>query len=315
MDATRKIRNCLNMKITLMHCIGRDVLNFMMQGKLVLWLIFAILSVPFSASAAPEDKPPFYKISWHGQYAFLLGSIHVGKADFYPMASPIEKAFANSTALVIEADIEKADTVSLLAQYGTASPEMQQKAQQNTAHYCQKMQPLCNAIQPFAPWLQAAQISMVRFAGLGYTAEQGVDATFSDNRQSKALLELESVAFQFELISSFKEKTQLQMLDEAVNATDHEMIELIQAWRTGDEVGLAAIMEQQAGDEDELLSKLLWQRNHSMSDKMLLMMQQQSDEQLFFIIGAGHLVGQQNIPDLLRQQGATVQACWQQRCI
>ena len=123
------------------------------------------------------------------------------------------------------------------------------------------------------------------------------------------------MAFQFALISSFTEKTQLQMLDEAVNATDHEMIELIQAWRTGDEVGLAAIMEQQAGDEDELLSKLLWQRNHSMSDKMLLMMQQQSDEQLFFIIGAGHLVGQQNIPDLLRQQGATVQACWQQRCI
>ncbi|MCW3171334.1 TraB/GumN family protein [Shewanella subflava] len=298
-----------------MHWFSCDVLKLPLRGKCALWLIFAILSLPFSASAAPEDKPPFYKVTWHGQDAFLLGSIHVGKADFYPMAKPIEAAFAKSTTLVIEADIEKADTASLLAQYGTASEELLQKAQHTTARYCQQMQPLCNAIKPFAPWLQAAQISMVRFANLGYSADLGVDARFASNRQSKTLLELESVAFQFELISSFKEKTQLQMLDEAVNATDDEMRALIQAWRTGDEVGLAAMMEQQAGGEDELLSQLLWQRNHTMSDKMLLMMQQQSDQQLFFIIGAGHLVGQQNIPDLLRQQGATVQACWQQSCI
>ena len=181
--------------------------------------------------------------------------------------------------------------------------------------HCQQMQPLCAAIKPLAPWLQAAQISMVRFANLGYSAQQGVDVTFSAKRQSKALLELESVAFQFELISSFKDKTQLQMLDEAINATDAEMTGLIQAWRTGNEAELAAIMAQQAGDEDELLSKLLWQRNHTMSDKMLVMMQQQSDQQLFFVIGAGHLVGQQNIPDLLRQQGAQVQACWKYSCI
>ena len=315
MDATRKIRNCLYMDITLTHSIGRHVLNLVAHTRRAPWLICAILSVSFCAVAAPEDKPPFYKVTWHGQQAFLLGSIHVGKADFYPMATQIEQAFAKSTALVIEADIEKADTVSLLAQYGSASAKLQEQAQLATSNYCQQMQPLCAAIKPLAPWLQAAQISMVRFANLGYSAQQGVDVTFSAKRQSKALLELESVAFQFELISSFKDKTQLQMLDEAINATDAEMTGLIQAWRTGNEAELAAIMAQQAGDEDELLSKLLWQRNHTMSEKMLVMMQQQSDQQLFFVIGAGHLVGQQNIPDLLRQQGAQVQACWKYSCI
>ncbi|UJF22696.1 TraB/GumN family protein [Shewanella sp. OMA3-2] len=290
------------------------MLKVMSVSQFTLLIILISFFISPQLYAAKDDQAPFYKVTWKNQQAYLLGSIHVGKADFYPMAPQIERAFEQSAALVLEADVSKADTTRLLQQYGYAEAALLQQAKPVTDKYCQSMEQFCVAIQPFAPWLQAAQISIMRFSTLGYSAEQGVDVTFAANRQSKPLLELESVAFQFELISSFSQQSQIQMLDEAVNATDAEMLELIGAWRNGDKKQLANIMEQQAGDSDELLNKLLWQRNHTMSDKMLLLMQQKAQQQLFFIIGAGHLVGQQNIPQLLRQQGAKVQDCWQQSC-
>ena len=267
-----------------------------------------------NALAAEEDTPPFYKVTWQGQQAYLLGSIHLGKADFYPLAEQIEFAFMQSDALVVEADVTKADTISLLQQYGSADDALLSQAKVTSKAYCLQAQQLCSGLASFAPWLQAAQISLVRFGRLGYSAEAGVDTTFVAKRQNKPLLELESVAFQFELLSSFTDNTQIQMLDEAINASDEEMLALISAWRKGDEAKLAAIMEYQSGESDELLSKLLWQRNHSMSATMLTYIQQHQDMQLFFIIGAGHLVGQQNIPDLLTKKGASVTACWRQNC-
>ncbi|MCL1141175.1 TraB/GumN family protein [Shewanella gaetbuli] len=298
------------------QCHHQNSLNNLPWFKQAYWFFIIIIACSFGVSAqtVQEDQPPFYKISWQNQHGYLLGSIHVGQASFYPMAEQIEQAFLQSDALVIEADVEQADTMALLTQYGKAAPELAAKTSNVTADYCQKVQSFCDAIAPYAPWLQAAQISMMRFASLGYVADQGVDVTFAKKRGNKPLLELESVAFQFELISSFSEKTQLQMVDEAVNASDADMVELISVWRNGDQQKLAAIMEQQAGEADELLTKLLWQRNHTMSDKMLTMMQQHSAQQLFFIVGAGHVVGQQNIPQLLRQQGATVTDCWQNSC-
>lgn len=314
MDATRKSHHSVNMNSVALGILSLKTDGCMTLSKCILLIILASFFISPQLYAAQDDKPPFYKVTWKNQQAYLLGSIHVGKADFYPMAPQIEQAFERSGALVLEADVNKADTMGLLQQYGYAEAALLQQAKLVTMKYCQVMEPFCAAIQQFAPWLQAAQISMMRFTTLGYSADEGVDATFAANRQSKPLFELESVAFQFELISSFSQQSQIQMLDEAVNATDAEMLELIEAWRNGDEKQLANIMEQQAGESDELLSKLLWQRNHTMSDKMLVLMQQKTQQPLFFIIGAGHLVGQQNIPLLLRQQGAKVQNCWQQSC-
>jgi uncharacterized protein YbaP (TraB family) len=35
---------------------------------------------------------------------------------------------------------------------------------------------------------------------------------------------------------------------------------------------------------------------------------------LFVVIGAGHLVGEQAIPDLLKAKGAVITQCWSQDC-
>ncbi|GGB46342.1 TraB/GumN family protein [Shewanella inventionis] len=276
-------------------------------------IAFAMLGL-VSLPAAALDSPIFYKVEYQQQQAYLLGSIHIGQPNFYPLAQHIESAFKQSDALVVEADISQGDTGAMLQQYGALSPDIAPDVEATRRVYCQTHQAMCQALAPYAPWLQSTQISVSRYAELGYSAEQGVDAYFTANKQDKDLIELESIQFQFELISSFSTATQLQMLDEAINASDAEMLDLIHAWRQGDAKALASIMESQAGDSDEFLAKLLWQRNHSMTHKIMELLQAKTHKNLFIVVGAGHIVGQQAIPDLLRQQGATVTRCTVLQC-
>lgn len=43
-----------------------------------------------------------------GATVFLMGSIHVGKKEFYPLPQVIEKAFRESDALAVEVDTSSA---------------------------------------------------------------------------------------------------------------------------------------------------------------------------------------------------------------
>lgn len=266
-----------------------------------------------SAQSAENDRPPFFKVEYQGKQAYLLGSIHVGREDFYPMPAQIEQAFANAKALVIEADISKANVPALLKRFGLSKIGERSNNSTVLMDYCVNNAGLCQALSGYAPWLKAAQIGMYRFGGLGYKAEQGVDSYWVAKKGAKTLMELESVAFQFELIASFKPKTQQAMLDEAISADDAEMLELIEAWRTGNNQKLAQIMSAQADDAPELVTDLLWRRNHTMTSRLIELFDANNDK-LFVVIGAGHLVGEQAIPDLLKAKGAVITQCWSQDC-
>ncbi|MGX9460440.1 TraB/GumN family protein [Shewanella sp. A14] len=302
MQATRKSPLIFNISL-IYRRLQRDYC-----GLIALVLCFV------SAPVVAKDAPVFYKIEYQQQHGYLLGSLHIGRSDFYPLPQVIEKAFLQSDALVVEADISNVDTVSLLNEFGGLKSDIAHDVNQRRYEYCLSHTVLCQGLAPYAPWLQSAQISMSRYVDLGYSAELGVDAYFMANLGAKALLELESMQFQFELISSFSTETQLQMLDDAINVSDVEMLALVNAWRHGNAQQLADIMEDQAGDSDELLTKLLWQRNHTMSMKVIELLKNKQYKQLFVVVGAGHIVGQQSIPFLLMQQGVKVTRCGVAEC-
>ncbi|QYJ90452.1 TraB/GumN family protein [Shewanella halotolerans] len=279
-------------------------------------LLTGIMSL--SAMAAGDDKPPFYKITYQGKQTYLLGSIHIGQADFYPMAEQIEAAFAKSGALAVEADTNKADIMGLIRKYGLAQVAADAKTQTRLEEYCHTRREICTPMQPYAPWMQAMQFSVMRFASLGYQAQWGVDQMMLSKNGSRPVIELESTEYQFKLMASFSPQMQWDMVLEAIDAPDEEMVQLIKAWRSGDEAGLDALMQGQMlhdGDK-ELIDKMLWQRNEQMTAKIRsLMMQQDGPSPLFVVVGAGHVVGDKGIPAKFTGiEGAKVQNCWQTAC-
>ncbi|MFT5234973.1 MAG: hypothetical protein ACI8SK_001007 [Shewanella sp.] len=282
----------------------------------LMWGVCLVCSL--SVEAAPEDKPPFYKIEYKGKTAYLLGSVHVGKADFYPMAPQIESLFNSASALVVEADTANANISALLKKYGIRAVPADSKTQALLDSYCKTKGQMCKAMEGFSPWLQSMLFGVARFEALGYTATYGVEQRFISQNRGRPLLELESAEFQFQLMSSFNDETQWKMVKETIQAPDDDMNALVTAWRTGDESGLNEMMEGQMIDGDDLImaEKVLWQRNLSMSAKIGVLMEDSATPQpMFIIVGAGHVVGPKSIVQELINHGAKMSNCWEHSCL
>lgn len=294
------------------------------QWRLIVLICCAAMFGSAASWAAVDDKPPFYRLEWQGKSAYLLGSIHIGSADFYPLPSQIEAAFDRAKALVVEVDMNKVDSRALLQKYGMADKarglDWQSRDQQTVAAmvpYCDAQVNLCQSIQSFAPWLQASQLNLLRYNGLGYSTDYGVDMQLLGRSTRRAVFELETAESQLQLLASFDSQTQWSMVREAISVPDAELLSLITAWRTGDEAGLDRLMQEQMGDEGDtqMLEKILWQRNRTMAEGIIKLMNADgSPAPLFVVIGAGHVVGDRSVVQLLRQAGAKVTPCWREVC-
>lgn len=278
----------------------------------VLWLLCA------SVLAAQSDKPPFYQVHWQGQQAYLLGSIHLGRADFYPMPWQIEAALSQAKGLVVEVDMAKVNSQDLLRQYAMAEggkglnwPSRDRQTQALMSEFCAAKEGFCNSIQSFAPWMQALQLNLWRYHALGYSAAYGVEMQLLQTHGALPVFELETAASQFQLLASFDSHVQWSMVREAIRVSDAELLALIQAWRSGDEAALDKLMQEQFAGDVQLVDKLLWQRNHTMAAGIVQLLSADTiPKPLFIVVGAGHVVGDNSVVQLLRQAGATVTACW-----
>ena len=57
----------------------------------------------------------FWKASSGTNVIYLLGSVHVGSKDMYPLPTEVQDAFESSTALVVEVDINHLDKQKIQA--------------------------------------------------------------------------------------------------------------------------------------------------------------------------------------------------------
>lgn len=287
-----------------------------LKGILTAMRVFFLTSV-FSVQALLGDRPPFYQIEYKGKMAYLLGSIHMGKADFYPMDPMIELLFNSAESLVLEADTANVDISALINKYGMTSVSTDVKTQTLLDNYCDSRGRMCAAVKGFSPWLQSMQLCVARFEELGYSADYGVEQHFLAKNNVRPILELESTEFQFQLMSSFSDRIQWKMVKEAVEVPYDEMHDLVNSWRRGDEVHLSEIMERQMIDGGDLLmiEKILWQRNRHMATKIRELMGAKSTPQpMFIIVGAGHIVGSKSIIKELVKEGGEVRNCWESTC-
>ncbi|WP_299790444.1 TraB/GumN family protein [uncultured Shewanella sp.] len=288
------------------------------QVKRLVVMIWAFVSMGLaSVQAAPLDTPPFYKIEYKGKVSYLLGSIHVGKADFYPMAAQIESIFDSAASLAVEADAASEDIPSLIRKYGIGQAPIDAETQAILDGYCKKRLNECAALRGYAPWLQSMQLGMARFEALGYSAVYGVEQVLISKNRGRPLLELESTEFQFRLMASFDSDTQWSMVKEAIEGPDEDMHGLISSWRTGDEQHLAELMEGQMsdGDDTELLEKILWQRNVDMAQRIReLMLDPDTPQPMFIAVGAGHVVGERSMVLEMQKHGARTTNCWKHQC-
>ncbi|MCL1124817.1 TraB/GumN family protein [Shewanella surugensis] len=310
--------------------------------RLVCLVILSVISL--SSIAKGDDRPLLYQVSFNGKTAYLFGSIHIGKADFYPLPAVVEEAFSQASGLVVEAKPDNHRIPQLMKKYGRQQYPSDKETQALLVKYCEDKQDFCHQIATFSPWVQAMQISLARFSLMGLSAQFGVDMTLMEKNGNRPLYELESTEEQLGLLASFSPNIQWQMLQESINTSDEEMLLLVDAWRQGNTALLIELIEGQlielsvnknervttkrsiddldsessdlplSENNSILVNRLLWQRNQTMALGIKQLLNNKDIDNLFVVVGVGHLVGNKNIQNVLLKQGVTIKNCWQQQC-
>ncbi len=285
-------------------------------------LLTLILVVAACRASAAEHKLFAWRVADDPGTVYLLGSIHVGKPDLYPLPQPIEQAFAGSAELVEEIDLSGANLALLKQQILQRSlysggDKLENHLSPTTraalAAYLRRTGQAPTALSAMRPWLADMQIHTAQLQALGFAPQYAIDRHFLDEAAAakKPVAGLETIGFQVDLMSGLSDDLQDKLVFfELVDADNlaGDAAALVQAWRTGDPAGMEATATRAQREHPELqplIEALVYQRNAAMAGQVEGFLK--TPKTRFVVVGSLHLVGDRGILKLLADKGYRIE--------
>ena len=303
---------------------GDDILRKYFWGN-VLPLI-AVLTLLVTTALAGEktavgQKSFLWKVKSQSATVYILGSVHVAKADIYPLAPVIEKSFAGSSVLALEADPAKAKDDDLLQtmmasasypQGESLKGHLSAKTYSLAEKEVEKIGLPMESFERTRPWFLAMTIESLEFMRLGFDPANGIDVHFAaEAAGKKRIVELESFAYQIRMLNGFSDRDQelflLFTLEDLTNLRE-STDEMMRAWRSGDAKSMEVLLTRPINETPQLrpiMDKIYYRRNVEMSDKIGQFLRNR--DTVFVVVGAAHLVGKEGIIEILRGKGYMVE--------
>lgn len=290
--------------------------------KVTVLTVFTLGNLALSQGAFAGEESPLY--FWTVQSptgtVHLLGSLHVGTGDMYPLDGAIEEAFEDSTVLVVEVDLNdqaQARMQELVLEKGvyTDGTTLRQNLSGETfelfKEYLDERGLPQMTFYPMKPWLVALTLTVLEVGRLGYDPALGIDQHFLKRAREagKQIQELESVDSQINLLSGFSRELQELFLVYTLldNQNSQQKVGTIfEAWKNGDPQSIDSLMKADLEEDPRLRSvyeKLFDERNLEMAARIRDLLR--TEKTSFVVIGAAHLAGERGIVRLLKQQGSS----------
>jgi hypothetical protein len=288
------------------------------------WVRRCLLGLTWVAFAAGAEPPAGGKIFlWEVKSAthsvYVFGSVHVARADFYPLPQPVEDAYRQADQLVVEVDISDKASLSKSAALLTyappdgldkhVSPEVWKQLEAASTRSKQDVATL----KPLKPATLASVLVVGALAAHGYDPQAGIDLHFlnSAHADSKRVTELESAEFQARILGGLTDEEGDAILSEALEeARTGELVRItdsiVAAWKAGDDESVGRLMREANKDaaSRKIFAKLFDERNPAMADKIAALAS--GSGHALVVIGAGHLAGDNSVLQLLKAKGLQV---------
>ncbi|MNJ29159.1 TraB family protein [compost metagenome] len=272
--------------------------------SLLLWLL-----LPLNAFA----DPAFYRISKGNEQHWLLGSIHAGKPSLYPLPDPVERAWQQSRALVMEVDMthisqaqwQEMGAITRLVDGKTLKDHLPMDLYRRTLIAAGQNGLTESMLAPLRPWFAAITLTQAALERTGYRGEFGVDQHFAKraNDGGKPIIGLETLLEQLGYLASVGDNQTLMLestLDE-LPELEKGFTEVMAAWQNGDQATLINLLKEEMAPpklQAWLEQTLLAERNRNWVKKWPGL-----PNESFIVVGALHLYGEQGLLALLEQQG------------
>jgi len=287
---------------------------------LLLFTIFLLLSYAYAGDKPSSQKGFLWKVQSKTGVAYLVGSIHAYKSELYPLPKKMEDAFDKSDALAVEANVNEVKPESLMTMingelYTDGSTLQKHLSRETYETAVQKLKELGLPLEIFQntkPWFVALTLTSMELQKLGLDPEYGIDNYFlkkAENR--KRVVELESIEYQVNLLSSFSDAEQESFLVSTLKDLDllkKEINIILTAWNTGDTKTMESYVSKSLQEDPRMLpiyKKLVFDRNKNMASKIEGYLK--SDERYCVVVGAAHLVGKDGIIEILKRKGYIIE--------
>ncbi|WP_022662163.1 TraB/GumN family protein [Paucidesulfovibrio longus] len=267
--------------------------------------------------AAPAKAASFlWRVERNGRIAYLAGSMHFADESMYPLAPAFDEAFGKSAILAVEADVTRItpEQGRMMRELAACPPgktlgdELSDEAKAAFERAGQDW----TRYEGFRPWYALTAMQSEQMVRLGFRSELGIDMHFLERAHERGMpvRELEGVEEQFRMLAGLEEMNQdayLRFSLLQMRTMDKLARRLAEAWKRGDVPELEQILFGSPlfnAVFRPLNEKLYFERNRNMASKILDYLE--SGEIHFVIVGAGHVVGDQGLLQLLRDRGCAL---------
>ncbi len=270
---------------------------------------------PVAGSAA--NGTTLWKLSDEDNTVYLLGSVHLLRPQDHPLPEAMLLAYDEAEKLALEISPQEmmGKGAMLMLREGTYQDGGSLKQDLEPATYEKLQEKLKGlgfppiALNNMKPWFAAVSYVTLAMMKQGYSADSGVDMFFASKaaQDGKPVESLETPEFQISLFKSLSEGMEDEFVLKTLEETDMLMTgfdEMIAAWKNGESGKIEELLNTSFDQYPELRETFLVERNADWIPKILNHLQ--GDEDVLVIVGAGHLVGEGSVIDMLRDRDHTV---------
>ena len=285
-----------------------------------LWLL------PVAALADSAGHPvTMWMAEGTSNRVYLLGSVHLLREQDHPLPRVIDEAYDDAETLYMELDMDDLDPLLMQAtinrlgmlEEGTSLRDlMGDELYAEAMAVAVELEIPLEMLERTEPWFAAITVEQLALARIGFNPSYGVEMHLlrKASRDGKTILGFESGEQQLAYLDGLSLDAQLALLMQTLTesaAIREVMDDLILAWRSGDIDYLEQTLLDDVSGYPELYDTIVANRNRLWVDTIDELLEQGED--YLVVVGALHLVGEDGVPQLLRQRGVRITQMHEQR--
>lgn len=272
-------------------------------------------ALPWAAGADPAA----WRIEGNrGGSVTLLGSMHVLRAADYPLPRSVDALFDSADVLVMELDLDDVDAASdrdTILRAATLAPGRTLRSVLEPNVYAlaeRRSRGLgldLTLLQNFEPWFVAVTLLDQGMRKEGFDPERGLEQYLVAKARvaHKDIVGLETLAMQIGIFDALPPPSQQAMLQQTLQELDEAgaaMNDLASAWRDGKLEAMSRELLDDFDDFPGLYSTLVTERNETWVGSLEKYLR--DGRRYLVVVGALHLVGRDNVIDMLKARGHDV---------
>jgi uncharacterized protein YbaP (TraB family) len=279
-------------------------------------LVALALAVPAVVAA---DPAAWRVTAPNGAEVTLLGSMHVLRASDYPLPAAVDGLIDRADDIVMEIDLDDVDAAAqqrvilataMLPQGTVLSDVVDERVYRRLEQNAVEIGFDLKLLERFEPWFLAVTLLDQGLRKWGFQPERGVEQYVVGRATSagKEIVGLETLEFQIGIFDALPPESQQAMLEQTLAEIDEAetaLSALVEAWRDGELESLSAELLDDFDQFPGLRETLVAKRNRSWVPTLEQLLR--DGRRHLVVVGALHLVGDDNVIELLRARGHAVE--------